>query len=53
MKTIPENRKSLARPEFGAVFTKGASAPTNLRGFDKGKHSKGKVSLYNRKRKRK
>ncbi len=53
MKTRPENRKALARPEFGAVTTVGKAVPTNLKGHDQGKHSKGRTSPYNRKRKRK
>ena len=53
MKTRPENRRALARPEFGAVTTRGKATPTNLRGYDQGKHSKGRTSSYNRKRVRK
>ena len=52
MKVRPENRKALARPEFGCVTTQGEATPTNLRRPDQGKHSKGKVSPYNRKKKR-
>ncbi len=53
MKVRPEERKALVRPEFGSVTTKGKYTATNLRPSGSGKHFKGKVSPYNRKRKRK
>ena len=53
MKNKIENRRALARPEFGAVTTRGEAKVTNLRSYNEGKHSKGKVSPYNSKKKRK
>jgi|TARA_Y100000310_G_scaffold305320_1_gene345356 hypothetical protein len=51
-KSLPENRRALAKPEYGAVTTTGQPVTGEQRpGF--GKHTKGKVSPYNKKKKRK
>ena len=48
----PENRRGHAKPEYGAVTVLGQPVTREQRpGF--GKHTKGKVSPHNKKKKRK
>jgi len=49
---LPENRRGLAKPEYGAVTVKGQPV-TGGRLPGLGKHSSGKMSPHNKKRKRK
>ena len=51
-KSLPENRRAFAKSEYGAVTTLGQPVTRGPKpGF--GKHTKGKVSPFNKKRKRK
>ena len=51
-KSRPENRRAFAKSEYGAVTILGQPVTRGQKpGF--GKHTKGKVSPFNKKRKRK